>query len=308
MAPIINAQEISKQYGTTPLFQNVSFTVSEGDRIGLIGPNGSGKSTLLEILCGRVKPDTGEVATRKRAQLSYVAQVSEFADRGDGAFGHRKALEFAHVPPVERPARTSEALGRAGFVDFDAPAATLSGGWRKRLRITEGLVQGADILLLDEPTNHLDFAGIQWLETLLQNAPFACVVVSHDRYFLENVANEVVELNRVYLDGVFRVKGNYSKFLEKKEEYLNAQGKRQEALTNRVHTEMEWLRRGPKARRTKAKARIDKAHELIGELKDINSRTHTATARIDFSATDRQTKQLIVLDDVSLQHWRPHAV
>ncbi len=299
MAPIINAQEISKQYGTTPLFQNVSFTVSEGDRIGLIGPNGSGKSTLLEILCGRVKPDTGEVATRKRAKLSYVAQVSEFAEGETVRSVIAKALEFAHVPPVERPARTSEALGRAGFVDFDAPAATLSGGWRKRLRITEGLVQGADILLLDEPTNHLDFAGIQWLETLLQNAPFACVVVSHDRYFLENVANEVVELNRVYVDGVFRVKGNYSKFLGKKEEYLNAQGKRQEALTNRVHTEMEWLRRGPKARRTKAKARIDKAHELIGELKDINSRTHTATARIDFSATDRQTKQLIVLDDVT---------
>jgi ATP-binding cassette subfamily F protein uup len=208
-------------------------------------------------------------------------------------------VRFCPVPPVERPARTSEALGRAGFIDFEAPAATLSGGWRKRLRITEGLVQGADILLLDEPTNHLDFAGIQWLETLLQNAPFACVIVSHDRYFLENVANEVVELNRVYMDGVFRVKGNYSKFLEQKEAYLDAQGKHKDALTNRVHTELEWLRRGPKARRTKAKARIDKAHELIGELKDINSRTRTATAKIDFSATDRQTKQLIVLDGVT---------
>jgi ATP-binding cassette subfamily F protein uup len=299
LAPIINAQDISKQYGITPLFQNVSFTVSEGDRIGLIGPNGSGKSTLLEILCGRVKPDTGEVATRKRARLSYVAQVSDFAPGETVRSVIANALEVAAVPPVERPARTSEALGRAGFIDFEAPAATLSGGWRKRLRITEGLVQGAEILLLDEPTNHLDFAGIQWLETLLQNAPFACVIVSHDRYFLENVANEVVELNRVYVDGVFRVKGNYSKFLEQKEAYLDAQGKHKDALTNRVHTELEWLRRGPKARRTKAKARIDKAHELIGELKDMNSRTRTTTAKIDFSATDRQTKQLIVLDGVT---------
>ena len=139
----------------------------------------------------------------------------------------------------------------------------------------------------------------EWLETLLQNAPFACVVVSHDRYFLENVASEVVELNRVYVDGVFRVKGNYSRFLEKKEEYLEAQGKRQDALTNRVHTELEWLRRGPRARRTKAKARIDKAHEMIGELADLNSRSRTATAKIDFSATDRQTKQLIALDGVT---------
>jgi len=160
-------------------------------------------------------------------------------------------------------------------------------------------VQRADILLLDEPTNHLDFAGIEWLETLLQNAPFACVVVSHDRYFLENIASEVVELSREYVDGVLRVKGNYSRFLEKKEEYLEAQGRRQEALTNRVHTELEWLRRGPKARRTKAKARIDRAHQLIGELADLNSRSRTATAKIDFSATDRQTKQLIALDGIA---------
>ena len=256
--------------------------MSEGDRIGLIGPNGSGKSTLLEILYGRVKPDSGEVATRKRTRLSYVAQVSEFAPGETVRSVIEKALEQAAVPPAEREARTSEALGRAGFMDFETPAAALSGGWRKRLRITEGLVQRPDILLLDEPTNHLDFSGIQWLETLLQNAPFACVVVSHDRYFLENIASEVVELNRVYEDGVFRVQGNYSRFLEKKEEYLDAQGKRQDALTNRVHTELEWLRRGPRARRTKAKARIDKAHEMIGELAELNSRSRTATAKIDF--------------------------
>jgi ATP-binding cassette subfamily F protein uup len=299
LAPIINAQGLSKQYGIIPLFENVSFTVSEGDRIGLIGPNGSGKTTLLEILYGRVKPDSGEVATRKRSRLSYVAQVSDFTPGETVRSVIEKALEQAAVSQAEREARTSEALGRAGFIDFETPAAALSGGWRKRLRITEGLVQQADILLLDEPTNHLDFAGIQWLETLLQNAPFACVVVSHDRYFLENVASEVVEVNRVFVDGVFRVKGNYSRFLEKKEEYLEAQGKRQDALTNRVHTELEWLRRGPRARRTKAKARIDKAHELIAELAESNSRSRTTTAKIDFSATDRQTKQLIALDDVT---------
>ena len=299
MAPIINAQGLSKQYGIAPLFQNVSFTVSEGDRIGLIGPNGSGKSTLLEILHGRVRPDSGEVATRKRARVSYVAQVSEFSPGETARSVMEKALESAAIPQAERAARTAEALGRTGFVDFDTPATSLSGGWRKRLRIAEGWVQRADILLLDEPTNHLDFAGIEWLELLLQNAPFACVVVSHDRYFLENVASEVVELNRVYAEGMFRVKGNYSRFLERKEEYLDAQGKRQDALANRVHTELEWLRRGPRARRTKAKARIDKAHELIGELADLSSRGRTATAKIDFSATDRQTKQLITLEDVS---------
>lgn len=299
MVPIINAQGLAKRYGITSLFQNVSFTVSEGDRIGLIGPNGAGKSTLLEILYGRVKPDTGDVATRRRTRLSYVAQVSAFAPGETVRSVIEQALERATVPTAERPARTAEVLGRAGFADFEAPTTTLSGGWRKRLMIAEGLVQRPDVLLLDEPTNHLDFAGIQWLESLLQGAAFACVVVSHDRYFLENIASEIVELNRVYVDGLLRVKGNYSRFLEKKEGYLEAQGKRQDSLANRVHTELEWLRRGPKARRTKAKARIDKAHEMIGELADLNARSRTATANIDFSATDRQTKQLIALDDVT---------
>jgi ABC transport system ATP-binding/permease protein len=302
LVPIINAQGLAKRSGITSLFQNVSFTVSEGDRIGLIGPNGAGKSTLLEILYGRVKPDTGNIATRRRSRLSYVAQVSDFAPGETVRSVMEQAFERATVPAAERPARIAEVLGRAGFVDFEAPTTTLSGGWRKRLMIAEGLVQRPDVLLPDEPTNHLDFAGIQWLESLLQAAAFACVVVSHDRYFLENIASEIVELNRVYVDGLLRVKGNYRGFLEKKEGYLEAQGKRQDSLANRanrVHTELEWLRRGPKARRTKAKARIDKAHEMIGELADLNARSRTATAKIDFSATYRQTKQLIVLDDVT---------
>ena len=149
------------------------------------------------------------------------------------------ALERMAVPELERLSRLAETLGRAGFADFDARTEALSGGWRKRLAICEGLVQQADILLLDEPTNHLDLAGIEWLEGVLQNAPFASVVISHDRYFLENVTTEVVELNQVYENGFLRVQGNYSHFLKDKEEYLYAQGNRQEALTNRVHTEIE---------------------------------------------------------------------
>jgi ABC transport system ATP-binding/permease protein len=134
---------------------------------------------------------------------------------------------------------------------------------------------------------------------LLQNAQFACVVVSHDRYFLENIASDIVELSRMYSDGFLRVKGTYTKFLEAKEEYLHAQGKRQDALANLVHTEIEWLRRGPKARTTKSKSRIDKAHEMIGELADLNQRTRDVTAKVDFSATDRRTKQLVTLDGVA---------
>jgi ATP-binding cassette subfamily F protein uup len=180
-------------------------------------------------------------------------------------------------------------------------AATLSGGWQKRLAIVEALVQAPDVLLLDEPTNHLDLAGIEWLEEILQRAKFACVLVSHDRYFLENVVTDMAELSRVYPEGLLRSRGSYSNFLEKKEEFLHAQSKRQEALENLVHSEIEWLRRGAKARTRKSKARIDKAGELMNELAGLNARTRSATAQIDFSATERKTKRLIELQDVTCE-------
>jgi ATP-binding cassette subfamily F protein uup len=299
LAPIISAQRLSKRYGIAPLFQNISLTVSDGHRIGLIGPNGSGKSTLLGILDGRVKPDSGDLAVRKGTRLSCVAQIPAFEPDETIRSVIENALERAAVPQERRPSKIAETLGRAGFADFEIRTAALSGGWRKRLAIAEALVQEPDVLLLDEPTNHLDLDGIKWIETLLQNAAFACVVVSHDRYFLENVANEMVELNRSFADGFLRVKGNYSTFLEAKEDYLLAQRKRQDALANRVHTEIEWLRRGPKARTTKSKSRIDKAHEMIGELAELNVRSRTATANIDFAATNRQTKQLIRLEGLT---------
>jgi ABC transport system ATP-binding/permease protein len=301
LPPIINAQGISKAYGSTVLFDSISFTVSEGDRIGLIGPNGSGKSTLLRILAGSEEVDSGEMAVRKRVRLAYVIQDSKFADGATVRSVIENALDRASASGSDRGTRFAETLGRAGFDDLEAQASALSGGWQKRLAIVEALVQSPDILLLDEPTNHLDLAGIEWLEALLAAAAFACVVVSHDRYFLENVATEMAELNRTYPDGLLRVRGNYSTFLEKKEEFLHSQSKRQEALENLVHNEIAWLRRGAKARTRKSKARIDKAGDLMGELADLNSRTRTATANIDFSATDRKTKRLVELEAVGYE-------
>jgi ATP-binding cassette subfamily F protein uup len=308
MPPILNAQGVSKRFGATPLFQDISFAVNEGDRIGLIGPNGAGKSTLLAVLAGEMEPDSGEVAVRKRVRIGYVKQVSEY-EKGATVRGVLEAaLDRAKVPQNEHEQRLRETLGRAGFADdgadtsvrMDAEAAALSGGWRKRLAIAEAMVTQPDVLLLDEPTNHLDLEGIEWLEGVLRAARFACVVVTHDRYFLENVASEVVELSRAYAEGVLRVRGTYSKFLEGRELYMDAQTKMQEGLRNRVKTEIEWLRRGPKARATKAKARIDNAHELIGKLAEVDARTRTSSAGIEFSATDRQTKRLIEFEDVSL--------
>jgi ATP-binding cassette subfamily F protein uup len=301
LPPIINAQGLSKSFGAEPLFRNLSFTISDGDRIGLIGPNGSGKSTLLRILAGVLEPDSGEVATKRRTRLALVEQQSEFPSGATVRSVVARALERADVPEEEREGRLVEWLGRAGFEDFSAQAASLSGGWTKRLAIAEALAQEPQVLLLDEPTNHLDLGGIEWLEELLQAASFACVMVSHDRYFLENVTSATAELSRVYPEGLMRVQGNYSLFLEKKAEFLHAQARQQQSLENRVRQEIAWLRRGAKARTSKSKARIDKANELIAELSDMASRSRTGTADIDFTSTDRKTKRLIDLRDLSYE-------
>jgi len=301
LPPIFNVQNISKAFGAKPLFEGVSFTVSGAERIGLIGPNGSGKSTLLRILAGTEQPDNGNVAVRKRLRLSYVEQDSRCVAGASIRTIVERAIERSLTPDAENGVHFAETLGRAGFEDLELEAATLSGGWQKRLAIVEALVQTPDVLLLDEPTNHLDLAGIEWLEDLLRQAQFACVIVSHDRYFLENVATDMAELSRVYPEGLLRVHGSYRDFLQKKEDFLHAQSKRQEALENLVHSEIEWLRRGAKARTRKSKARINKAGELMSELAALNARTRGATAQIDFSATDRKTKRLIELQDVTCE-------
>ncbi len=278
MPLLINCQEISKAFGGAPLFENVTLTISDGDRLGLIGPNGAGKSTLLQILAGEQTSDKGIRSVKKLLRTGYVAQDSVFP-------------EGVRLEELLR----QETMGRAGFTDGTVEVASLSGGWKKRAAIARELEKEPDVLLLDEPTNHLDLDGILWLERLLISAPFACVVVSHDRYFLENIATGMAELSRQYPDGLFRTDGTYGEFLKRREEFLSAQAKHHEALKNKVGVETEWLRRGAKARTSKSKARIDAAGRLIGELAEVSSRRQTSVVRIDFNASDRKTKKLIEL-------------
>jgi ATP-binding cassette subfamily F protein uup len=308
MPPIVIAQDISKRFGVAPLFENLSFAINDGDRIGLIGPNGAGKSTLLALLGAEQQPDSGEVSFRKRARIGYVHQISNFAPGITVRQVIEAALDRATVPASAREQHLHETLGRTGFTEdagagnpgVGREASSLSGGWLKRLAIAEALVTQPEVLLLDEPTNHLDLEGIEWLENMLRAARFAFVVVTHDRYFLENVASEVGELNRIYSGGLLRVKGGYSKFLEDREAYVEWQQRAQQSLRNRVKVEMEWLRRGPKARATKAKARIDNANALIAELRESESQSRTATAGIAFDATGRQTKRLIEVSNAAV--------
>jgi ATP-binding cassette subfamily F protein uup len=293
MSLLLGCQSIAKAWDSRALFDGLSFGVFEGDRIGLVGPNGSGKSTLLQILAGLVPPDAGVVAPRKLLRIGYVEQDSTFPPEATIGDLIRAVPLADHLDETELAARISQTLGRAGFASAEVRAGTLSGGWKKRLAIALELVKQPGLLLLDEPTNHLDLEGILWLEKMLRSAEFASVTISHDRYFLENSATVMMELDRVYPGGLFRAPGNYSEFLVKKEEFLEAQTRRQEALENKVRGEIEWLRRGAKARTSKSKARIDEAGRLIDELGDLNARTATRSARIDFTGTDRRTKRLI---------------
>ncbi|HYP06043.1 MAG TPA: ABC-F family ATP-binding cassette domain-containing protein [Bryobacteraceae bacterium] len=290
---LISCQNISKTFGVRPLFENLSIVISEGERIGLIGPNGSGKSTLVAILAGVETPDDGIVASRKNLRLGFVPQESKFESGQTVRAVIAEALRDQTIDEYEVESRINIAAGRAGFDSMDSEAVTLSGGWKKRLAIARELVQEPDVLLLDEPTNHLDLDGILWLEKLLSSAGFASLIVSHDRYFLENVASDMIEMNRIYPEGIFRSKGNYSEFLLKRDDFIETQNKQRESLQNQVRREVEWLRRGPKARTTKSKARIDQAGRMITELAEMQSRIVSGSTQIDFSASGRKTKRLI---------------
>ena len=301
MALLVSCNSLSKSFGSRTLFENISLGISEGERLGLIGPNGAGKSTLLKILCGRLEPDSGTISLRRATRVGYLPQDSDFPAGKTVAGVIADAIAGERLDDLERAARVNLTFGRAGFTDGAAPADSLSGGWRRRLAIARELALDPDVLFLDEPTNHLDLEGILWLEKELAAAPFASVVVSHDRYFLDNVVNAMAEIDKVYPEGVFRVNGSYSDFLEKKGDFLRAQSSRQEALANIVRREMEWLRRGPKARTGKSRARIDEAGRLMKDLADLEARSTKAATQVDFTATDRRTKRLVSVEAISRQ-------
>jgi ATP-binding cassette subfamily F protein uup len=298
MALLLGCQAVTKAHGAAPVLDGVSFGIHDGDRIGLVGPNGSGKSTLLRILAGLDTPDDGTVTLRRLARLAYVPQHPAFAPARTVEQIVAGAFDGDDGDDVERATRVRTTLGRCGFTAIDGSPSTLSGGWQKRLAIACALVRRPDLLLLDEPTNHLDLEGILWLEQLLVAEPLAFLVVSHDRWFLENTAARMLDLDPVHAGGFFETRGSYSEFLERKDAALHEQARWEETLANQVRREVEWLRRGPKARTTKAQARIDEAGRLKAELESVQARNERRTAAIDFSATERRTKRLLVAEGV----------
>jgi ABC transport system ATP-binding/permease protein len=290
---LLTCEAVSKGYGAQPVFEGLTFTLNEGDHVGLIGPNGAGKSTLLKILAGVEDPDSGTRALRRTVRIGYVPQEPMFAPGRsvEGVVTDALASDTS-LEGYEKASRVGIALGKCGFTDRAENTDVLSGGWRKRLAIACELVREPDILLLDEPTNHLDVESILWLERLLRSEPEAFVVVSHDRYFLESVARRMLELNRVYADGLLQVDGSYADLLEKRDELLANQAGYQETLANLVRREVEWLRRGAKARTRKSKARIQNAERLMDDLQESRSRSTGDSAGVDFTSSERRTKRL----------------
>jgi ABC transport system ATP-binding/permease protein len=297
MSLLLSAQNISKAYGSQVLFEKITFNIVQGDRIGLLGPNGSGKTSLLKILIGQEKEDAGEISKRQHLRIGYASQMPEFPDL---------PIEEVLVEAVKGEERLHDALTRARiilgkmqFTDLQQQASTLSGGWKKRLDIARALMHDPDLLLLDEPTNHLDLEGILWLEQFLQRENLTYVVVSHDRYFLENISNKIVELNKCYPEGLFSAEGTLSAFMDQKEAFLEAQAQRQRGLASTVRQEVEWLRRSPKARTTKSQSRIKNAYKLMDELSDVKQRNTQTKVDLNFTASERETRKLLVANNLT---------
>lgn len=298
MTLLLNCQNLSKSYGPKELFHSVSFGVFAGDRMGMIGPNGSGKSTLLRILAGQEEPDEGTVTYRKHLRTVYVAQDSHFPQASVSEI-LAKEIEDEVLPEHEREIRIHTSLSKLGFRNPLQLSTELSGGWLKRLDLARALVVNPDLILLDEPTNHLDVETIVWLESFLKSESTAYMVISHDRLFLANTTNRMIEINSSFPQSYFETEGSYPQFIQKRDAFLESELEREKSLRSKVRREEEWLRQNPKARTTKSQSRIQEAHRLQGELSALRQRNKKERSQISLMGTERATKKLLVAKNIA---------
>ncbi|MFM7406393.1 MAG: ABC-F family ATP-binding cassette domain-containing protein [Cuspidothrix sp.] len=323
---IITLQSVKKDFGIKELLKDTNFSLDNNDKVGLIGTNGSGKSTLLKMIAGLEPIDSGQILVNSGSKIVYLPQQPDideehtvleqvFADSGEQMNLVREYEELsdklAHYPEdsqlmsrlssiMQRMDATGAweletnakiILTKLGIADFDVKVGTLSGGYRKRIALAAALISEPDLLLMDEPTNHLDALSVEWLQSYLNRYRGALLLITHDRYFLDKVTNRIIEIDR---GDIYNYTGNYSYYLEKKalaeESALSTQRKHQGILRR----ELEWLKKGPKARSTKQKARIERAHALRDtEFKQLNG-------KVDISTVGRRIgKKVIELKNVS---------
>ena len=298
VAILLSVRDLSHAFGARPLFEGVTFTVADGDRIGLIGPNGAGKSTLLKILAGLVAPDRGDVARRGGISIAYLPQVPELHG-ANVREAVREGLPSTKEGNWEDEARIDEWLNKLDL-DPESPLPPLSGGWKKRVALARALVARPDLLLLDEPTNHLDVDSIVWLERLLANERFATLTITHDRLFLQRVSNRILELDRRNEGGLLDVVGDYAAYVERKTASMEAQERRQQELENTLRRETEWLRRGAAARTTKQQARIQRAEALSDDVQELKARNRKGSVQLEFDGgEENRPKRLIEAKGIS---------
>lgn len=259
---ILSMENITKAFGERPLFENTSFYLQEGEKVGIIGINGTGKSTLLKMMAGIEETDEGSITMANHVICSYLPQNPQFASDDTVVQAVLKKCAESSKGAHDRGRQETEAksmLTKLGVTDFDALCGTLSGGQRKRLALVAALLMPADLLILDEPTNHLDNEMADWLEEQLKTRTGAVVMVTHDRYFLDSVSNRIVEIDK---GKIYSYEANYSGYLELKaareESAIASERKRQSILRK----ELEWVKRGARARTTKQKARLERYEEL----------------------------------------------
>lgn len=286
---LLSAQNVSKTYMERKVLDNVSFFLNEGDKVGIIGINGTGKSTLLRILAGAEEPDSGKIIRTSGIRISYLPQIPEFEKHGS-------IIEqvLRHLPTDLKESKEFEAksiLSKFGITDFTKDIGILSGGEKRRAGIAAALIQPSDILLLDEPTNHIDNETVQLLEEQLKKYRGAIVMVTHDRYFLNSVTHKIVEVHK---GNIFEYDGNYSKYLElKAQREADMEAKERKSRTI-YRQELEWIRRGVRARGTKSKDRIERFHELENREKPCE------TEKLQLqSVSSRLGKKTIELKNIS---------
>lgn len=285
---ILNAEKISKTYGEKVLFDKVVLGVNKGDKIGVIGVNGTGKSTFLKIIAGIEEPDAGEIVSGRGVTVSYLAQAPQF-NPGDTIVGY--------VIKGKNNASEAEAktiLTKLGITDFDAAINTLSGGQRKRIALARTLVSPAEVLILDEPTNHLDSDMVIWLEEYIKKFKGELIMVTHDRYFLDNVTNRIVELDGGKLYGYDT---NYSGFLELKTQREEMERVTEAKRANILRRELEWIRRGCQARSTKQQARIDRYEDMKEASRQARASFENKALEMN-SVSTRLGKKTIELSDI----------
>ena len=285
---ILNAEKISKTYGEKVLFDKVVLGVNKGDKIGVIGVNGTGKSTFLKIIAGIEEPDAGEIVSGRGVTVSYLAQAPQF-NPGDTIVGY--------VIKDKNNASEAEAktiLTKLGITDFDAAINTLSGGQRKRIALARTLVSPAEVLILDEPTNHLDSDMVIWLEEYIKKFRGELIMVTHDRYFLDNVTNRIVELDGGKLYGYDT---NYSGFLELKTQREEMERATEAKRANILRRELEWIRRGCQARSTKQQARIDRYEDMKEASRQARASFENKALEMN-SVSTRLGKKTIELSDI----------